>query len=191
MGVNAGRELAQTVVIEAGMRGRLYSRSSGEQFRSMRDLNSWGGLTALAILVTLATGCGPGEPPTTEVELAENMALMQRWTDKAGRAGAAENWVLADFYLHELEEAAGELIDAEVVYEGHQIGELVKTMLEPAIESLEEAVTTRDAAMFTVRYETMIATCNACHVTTEHGYVRLAAPDLSINPWAQDFRPAP
>jgi hypothetical protein len=157
----------------------------------MHAFKVWISLAAAALLLTLATGCGRGELPAEEIELAKSMAWMQTWTDKAGRAGAAENWELADFYLHELEEAAEELIDARVVYEGHKVGELVKTMLEPAIESLEGAVKAKDPVLFAERYTTLIATCNACHVTTEHGYVRIAAPDLSINPWAQDFRPVP
>jgi hypothetical protein len=146
---------------------------------------------AAALLLTLATGCNRGELPSAEVELAKSMAWMQTWTDKAGRAGAAENWPLADFYVHELEEAAEELIEAGVVYEGHQVGELVKTMLEPAIEALEDAVKAQNAGLFAERYTTLIATCNACHVATEHAYVRVTAPDLTINPWAQDFTPAP
>ncbi|MCW5547620.1 MAG: hypothetical protein KIT44_01515 [Opitutaceae bacterium] len=130
----------------------------------------------------------PAEPVH---EVGITMAWIQRWTDKLGRAAAAENWELADFYLHEIEETAGDLINAGVVDEGHDISALVRTMLMPAVESVEEAVKARDAALFDRRYTAMIQTCNACHVATAHGQVQIAVPPAALNPWSQEFRPAP
>jgi hypothetical protein len=131
-------------------------------------------------------------PVQTEVGIT--MAWMQRWTDKLRRAAEAGHWELASFYLHEIEETAEGLIAAKVVDEGHNISELLRTMLMPAIESLEQAAEAKDAALFDARYIALIQTCNACHVTTDHAAIRIAAPSSALNPWNQDFRaphPAP
>lgn len=125
-------------------------------------------------------------PEQTEVGIT--MAWMQRWTDKLGRAAEAGHWELAGFYLHEIEETAEGLIEAKVVDEGHNISELVRAMLMPAIESLEGAVANKDAALFATRYTALIQTCNACHVATDHSAIRIAAPSTALNPWSQDFR---
>lgn len=127
-------------------------------------------------------------------EVGITMAWMQRWTDKLGRAAEAGHWELAGFYLHEIEETAEGLIEAKVVDEGHNISELLRTMLVPVIQSLEQAADAKDAALFGAHYATLIQTCNACHVTTDHGAIRIAAPSTALNPWSQNFRaphPAP
>lgn len=124
-------------------------------------------------------------------ELGITMAGLQRWTDKLGRAAEAGNWELAGFYLHEIEETAEGLVQAQVVHEGHNISALVQTMLLPVVEGLEEATEAKDTAVFATRYTALIQTCNACHVTTDHGAIRIAAPSTALNPWSQDFRASP
>ncbi len=121
-------------------------------------------------------------------EVGITMAWMQRWTDKLGRAAEAGHWELASFYLHEIEETAEGLVEAQVVDAGHDISALVRTLLLPAIESLEEATEAKDVALFTTRYTALIETCNACHAKTDHGAIRIAAPSTALNPWSQDFR---
>jgi len=127
-------------------------------------------------------------PEQTEVGIT--MAWLQRWTDKLGRAADAGHWELASFYLHEIEETAGGLVAAQVVDEGHDISSLIQSMLLPAIEAAEEAVEAKNNALFTTHYTALIQTCNACHVATNHGAIRIAAPPIALNPWSQDFRPA-
>lgn len=126
-------------------------------------------------------------PEQTEVGIT--MAWLQRWTDKLGRSAEAGHWALAGFYLHEIEETAAGLVAAKVVDEGHNISALIQTMLLPAIAGAEVAVEARDSALFAKRYDALIQTCNACHVTTDHAAIRIAAPPTALNPWSQDFRP--
>ncbi len=152
-------------------------------------------LPVLAAL-SLAAGCSRAPAPKadahseSEYDLVGAMASLQRWTDKLGRAGAAENWPLADFYLHEMEEAAEELAEAGVVYHDQPVSQLTGVMLKPAVESLEEAVKAQDAALFRTRHTVLVQTCNACHTATGYGFIRITPPDLSINPWNQNFSPA-
>jgi hypothetical protein len=150
-------------------------------------------LPALALL-TLAACTRPLANDTHEAEehdLVHSMAMMQRWLDKTGRAAAEENWPLADFYLHELEETTDDLVAAQVVYHDQPVSVLTATMLVPAIEALEEAAKAENSVLFRSRYETLVLTCNACHDATGYGFIRITLPDPSVNPWNQDFRPAP
>jgi hypothetical protein len=147
-------------------------------------------LTLILFLVGCSRAPQARAEPMSDVDVASNMALTQRWTDKLGRAGAVGNWELVDYYLHELEETAGEFVENDVFYKGRDIGQLTRTMLYPAIESLEDAAKTQEIEGFQLRYANLIATCNACHTVTGYSAIRITEPDLSINPWNQDFRPA-
>jgi hypothetical protein len=146
----------------------------------------------VAVALGLAGGCSrpsAANDDREDYDLVGAMAALQRWTDKLGRAGAAENWPLADFYLHEIEELSADLVAAGVVYHGQPVGRYTGVMLVPVVEAVEEAVKTGDAALFRERYTLLVQTCNACHVTTGYGHLVMTEPDLSFNPWPQDFRP--
>lgn len=134
----------------------------------------------------------PGVPATEGSgeggELAYHMAYLQRFADKLHAAGAAENWELADFYLHEVEETAETIIDEGHVEDGVEIGPLVEAMLLPAVERAEGAV--GDAAAFAEAYAELVTSCNVCHDATEHGFIRITVPERSGYP-NQDFSPLP
>lgn len=128
----------------------------------------------------------PGPKP---YPLGEVMALNQRWTDKLWHAGQAQNWPLAAFYVGELKEDTEDIVDAKVTDEGIDVSTLVKNQLLPEIDELGKAVDAKDAAQFSSKYDTLVATCNACHATAKHPFIHVAAPNG--RPWAQDFSPAP
>jgi hypothetical protein len=132
------------------------------------------------------TGCRPAVPEE-EYDLVHAMAMLQRWSDKVYRAAAQENWPLVNFYLHELEETVEGLGEAGVVYEGVEVSRLVRQMLDPAVEGLEEAVKQSDAALFRQRYDDLIISCNQCHQVSGYAFLRITTPNLNVNPWPQDF----
>jgi cytochrome c553 len=109
-------------------------------------------------------------------EVAPAMGDMQRFVEKLYFAGQARNWELANFYLHEIEETADEIIRANVFDEGVAVSAFLKTMLPPAIEATEEAIKAQDSRQFASRYEGLITSCNACHQSTKHGFVKITVP---------------
>jgi len=123
-----------------------------------------------------------------DYELGKAMAWLQRWTAKLWYAGRAGNWELAGFYLHETEEVVEEMEKAGVVEDDHQVSELIRLMLGPALEGVEKAVGEGDVEQFGVAYRAMIASCNACHVATDHGFLEMVVPEGDA-PWAQKFAP--
>ena len=111
-----------------------------------------------------------------EFELGAAMGNMQRFTEKLYFAGQAGNWALADFYLHEINEITETIIKAKVVDEGVAVGEFMKGMLPPSIASVQEAIQSRDATQFMSRYEGLLTSCNACHTSTKHAFVKIVVP---------------
>jgi len=120
--------------------------------------------------------------------LGAAMGDMQRFTEKLYFAGQAGNWALADFYLHEIDEMAEAIIKAKVVDEGVAVGESMKAMLPPSLASVREAIQSRDAAQFASRYEGLLTSCNACHATTRHAFVKIVVPKAPTYQ-NQDFSP--
>ena len=104
------------------------------------------------------------------------MGNMQRFVEKLYFAGQASNWELADFYVHEIEEAMEGIIAANVIDEGVPVSSFMKTMLPSAVMSMEEAVKARDTRQFMTRYDGLVSSCNACHLSTKHGFVKIVIP---------------
>ncbi len=120
-------------------------------------------------------------------ELAIVMARMQTYMQKLHFAGQNENWKLAQFYIHELEETMEDIIDHKVTDDGKDISSLVKTMAFPNIEKLEKTIESQDKTSFVEGYQLLLRSCNNCHVTSNHEFIKITTPknEEFIN---QDFR---
>lgn len=135
----------------------------------------------LATFIPLTVAASDGE-----VELVDNMSRLQYLSHKAALSIDARNRELADFYVHELEEAVEETESVES-YDGHAIGELSSGMLRPALENLEDALDEGEWSEVSQMFDAMIQSCNGCHQGTDHGYIQIQR--RSENPWMQDFSP--
>lgn len=120
-----------------------------------------------------------------EVHLVDKMAALQYFMHKVGLSIRADNLSLADFYLHEIEETLEEVGEIEA-YDGHPIGELSTTMLEPSIHELEEAVDSGNPDKALTAYEVVIGACNACHLATDFGMIKIEDRSTE-NPYMQSF----
>ncbi len=120
-------------------------------------------------------------------ELAITMARMQNYTQKLYFAGQNENWKLAQFYTHELEEAMEDIIDHKVTDEGKDISSLVKKMAFPKIKKIENAITAQNEVDFVEGYQLLLRACNNCHVASNHEFIKIITPknEAFIN---QDFK---
>ena len=105
-----------------------------------------------------------GSASDEKVELVEYMSKLQYFSHKAGLSIQAENAALANFYLHEVEEVI-ELVREVKEYDGHPIGQLASTMLEPAFETLEQSVDAKQFKQAQTDYGEMLKACNQCHIS--------------------------
>ena len=120
-------------------------------------------------------------------ELAIVMARMQTYMQKLHFAGQNQNWKLAQFYTHELEETMEDIIDHKVTDDGKDISNLVKTMAFPNIEKLEKTIESQDKTSFVEGYQLLLRSCNNCHVSSNHKFIKITTPKNEdfIN---QDFK---
>lgn len=143
-------------------------------------------------LISGSLGCasqeteGPAEESPEEVELASQMADLQRWTHKTVLALDARNAELADFYLHEVEETVGRIQEDVPTYEGHPVAELSQQMLVPSVDSLDNALEERAWPTVDARVQELARSCNRCHRATEHGFIKVDLGEVQ-NPFPQDF----
>lgn len=122
---------------------------------------------------------GPGEG------LMGWMGLLQTLSHKLHLSVLAGNSELADFYLHELEEAVEGLEQDVESYDGFPVGRMAPAMLGRAMEQLDESVDAGDWARARERSASLFQACNACHQATDHGYIVVAPTE--VNPFAQRF----
>lgn len=110
-----------------------------------------------------------------EFPLVDYMSKMLYYTQKIGMAGKYQNWDLAGFYVHELEESVEVLVDSHVVYDGIEVSNLSKN-LEPLIKQLENQVKEGNAVEFPKTYQTLIRNCNNCHISANKPYIVVEMP---------------
>jgi hypothetical protein len=149
----------------------------------------------LASLLTPVTGICEEEPEAATKYrpylLMDVMHQFQRYVDKLYFAGKAQNWRLAEWYLWKIEQSALPLIEGEVEpyrNEKYDAQPLAKAMLIPSLRAVEPSIETKNVTQFLAAYEGLVQTCNACHVATNHGYVKIIVPTAPIYS-NQDYAP--
>lgn len=60
--------------------------------------------------------------------------------------------------------------------EGYDISELVGTMTSPSFKKVEKSIHEQDIEAFTDSYKLLVQSCNACHQTTKHQFVKIEIP---------------
>jgi hypothetical protein len=142
----------------------------------------------LALIALLVSGPKSGRAEAEDYPIGQTMGDMQRFAEKLYFAGEARNWHLAAFYLHEIEETSEEIINANVVDEGVAVSSFMRQMFPPAIARMQEALRTQQPDQFRPAYESMLVSCNACHQSTGHAFVKIIVPTQPTYQ-NQDFRP--
>lgn len=118
-------------------------------------------------------------------ELAVYMSTLQRHAHKLGLSIQARNKPLAEFYLTELGETFEIIQEKFPEYEGNQIAELSKAIIEPATPALRSALAASDWTRAGTEYNEYLSACNACHESAQHPFVKIVPP--TGNPFNQSF----
>ncbi len=130
-----------------------------------------GALSATALVLLLGS-----KPVSQDVELAPLMLRFQVHADKLWFAGTAENWPLATFYGHELQETLQEIEASNLVDRGVAVSKLAGPMFGPTLESVRDTLAKKDSSAFRQRYEALLGACNACHAATRHPFIKIKVP---------------
>ena len=142
------------------------------------------GLILLGACGSESAGLEKPQPPVTvevpqeqEIELAVLMYRLQVHADKLWHAGAARNWPLTGFYVHEIEETVEEIAQAGIVEDGHNISALVgRTLIQSPLREMSKSVEAEDEEAFASAYVDLVDGCNSCHGETDHGFIHIQIP---------------
>ena len=111
-------------------------------------------------------------------ETAVLMAQVQTQHAKLYYAGHMQNWELAAYSLHEINEAlqAVQIFNDQFEDFPTPLSELVPSLVGPPLGEIHGAIRKRDAARFETAFNSLTAACNACHATLNHGFVQVRTP---------------
>jgi hypothetical protein len=117
--------------------------------------------------------------------LGEFMTGIQLHHAKLWFAGQNQNWPLADFEIHEIQESLDDIDDfCKDRPEVKSIG-----MLRPAIDSVTNSIQQKNLQLFEKSFSLLTTTCNNCHKATDHGFNVVTIP-TSPPVSNQDFKVA-
>ncbi len=115
--------------------------------------------------------------------LGEFMSSIQAHHSKLWFAAQNENWKLADFEVHEIMEA----IEDIQKFESERKESQMTGMINPALDSINNAIQKKSLALFKSSYSLLTNTCNNCHRITGFDFNVVKIPDSQ--PFSnQDFR---
>jgi hypothetical protein len=114
----------------------------------------------------------------------EFMSGIQVHHAKLWFAGENQNWPLADFEIHEIQESLDDIKKfCSDRPETKSIG-----MIDLPIDSIANAIQQKDQELFKKSFILLTNTCNNCHRATEHAFNVVMIPnDLPVV--NQDFKP--
>ncbi|MCA1803348.1 MAG: cytochrome c [Rhodothermaceae bacterium] len=151
-------------------------------------------LTALLLvtmLVFTANSCSDGQAGQvdelkSEIERLEDLykpglhSLMNETMHRHSSlwfAGVADNWELAYYQHHELEEVFEKIEELYPEYDGEPIATLIGNMTSPAMEEVEEAIEAQNPVRFREAFTNLTASCNSCHESTNRQMIHIIEPD--------------
>lgn len=102
----------------------------------------------------------------------EFMSNIQVHHAKLWFAGKAENWELATFEMNEMREA----LDGIKTFNSDRSETEAIGMIDPALDSMKNAIQIRNTSAFERNYNLLTNTCNSCHQATGHAYNMITIP---------------
>lgn len=104
--------------------------------------------------------------------LGEFMTGIQLHHAKLWFAGQNQNWPLANFEIHEIDESLDDINEfCKDRPEVKSIG-----MLKSPIDSVTEAILQKNPQLFKTSFSLLTTTCNNCHKATDHGFNVVTIP---------------
>jgi hypothetical protein len=113
----------------------------------------------------------------------EFMSYTQAHHAKLWFAGESQNWKLADFEAQKIKET----FDNIQKYLTERDESQMIVMINPALESLNNAIEQESPELFTKNYTLLTNTCNSCHQTTKFEFNVVKIPDVQTFS-NQDFK---
>lgn len=129
----------------------------------------------------------PGGDPAAKSaqgpELGAQMLELQIRHARLWQAGAARNWMLAQFQLAELRESVKGIIETNgdhAALQPQRLAEVMPAMLDPALGAMQSAVDAQDGTAFDAAYDQLSTACTGCHAASDHGFLVIQRPRTPV-----------
>ena len=148
--------------------------------------------TVMAAMIMVPTGSRSTTAPAGYVPgLGEFMSATQMRHSKLWFAGQAGNWALAAYELDEIKEGFADITRYHPTHPGSPIPirEVLPKLMAPTLARLQVAISSQNLEKFDEAFDSLTASCNACHQAENVGFNVITRP--SGNPYTnQNFSPA-
>jgi len=142
--------------------------------------------TAVVLALPLAASAEQQKPFTPG--LGEIMTLQQMRHMKLWFAGRSGNWDLADYELDELKEGYEDIGTYFPTKDGVPTGPMAAAIVDKEVAELDKAIKAKNAKAFVAGFDSLTASCNACHQASKKEFIVVQRP--TANPYAnQSFAP--
>ncbi|KXW55474.1 hypothetical protein [Ferrovum sp. PN-J185] len=108
--------------------------------------------------------------------LGEIMGYIQLRHAKLWLAGINGNWDLAHYELGELKEGFDNAQTYQPDFKGKPIKEIINPLTNPALNSLDQAISKKDFQNFKLAFNKLTHACNACHQSTGYKFIQIQTP---------------
>jgi len=118
--------------------------------------------------------------------LGQYMTTIQLHAGKLWFAAKANNWELAAYELHELEETMEAVKKLNVEKNGVKISNVMDAVLQTQIVQLEESIKQKNQTEFQKNYDETLSACNGCHTESGHKFIEIirpSAPPVTNQKW--------
>jgi hypothetical protein len=118
--------------------------------------------------------------------LGEYMTTIQLHAAKLWFAAKANNWELAAYELHELEETMDTVKKLNAEKNGVKISNVMDAVLKTQIAQLEDTIKAKNQSQFLKSYDETLSACNGCHTESGHRFlqiIRPTAPPVTNQKW--------
>lgn len=116
-------------------------------------------------------------------ELGSQMLELQMRHDRLWWAGEAGNWNLAYYMVGELGEALRGIEETNgdaAELQPQKLSEVMPSVMDPAIRTVQQALAKRDKAAFEQAYDRLSAACTACHAIAGATFLHIQRPSTPL-----------
>lgn len=158
----------------------------------MAAINTRGIISFAMLVIVLFTGCKAYQSNQMQSQIAglqdqirkmkedykpgfgDLMGIIQTHHAKLWYAGTNQNWKLAEFEIHEIEETFEKI--SELHGDRYNASQLIPAFILPFLESTEKAARSKDIMAFKDRYAQLTTGCNNCHANAGFGFIVIQTP---------------
>ena len=110
--------------------------------------------------------------------LGDIMGVIQQHHAKLYFSGVAQNWVLAQYQLDEIQEG---LDDAVKYYPRFKnvvapLTELIPSMTKSSLEGVARAIERKSKTEFVRAFNSLSVSCTNCHISANHPFIKIQTP---------------